>query len=137
MRELVIQKVQSIQRCVMRAREERERAGDAFRDDYTRQDAALLNVTRACEQSIDLANHIVREGQLGIPASSADCFLLLERAGIIPAELRRRLTAMVGFRNTAVHQYAEVDLDIVERVIQTGLEDLLTFTDAVLRVSRE
>jgi uncharacterized protein YutE (UPF0331/DUF86 family) len=133
MTSVVVQKIQSIQRCVSRAREEYKRAGIAFREDHTRQDAALLNVTRACEQSIDLANHLVREEQLGLPASSAESFELLERAGILSAGLRRRLGAMVGFRNTAVHQYTELDLDIVEHVIQTGLDDLLALTDAVLQ----
>jgi uncharacterized protein YutE (UPF0331/DUF86 family) len=132
MKEVVLQKILSIQRCVSRAREERALAGDAFRDDFSRQDAALLNVTRACEQAIDLANHLVREKQLGMPATSAESFLLLERAGIVPADLRRRLAAMVGFRNTAVHQYAELNLAIAEHVIAAGLDDLLAFTDAVL-----
>jgi uncharacterized protein YutE (UPF0331/DUF86 family) len=97
MTDVVVQKIQSIQRCVSRAREEYEQAGSAFRDDHTRQDAALLNVTRACEQSIDLANHLVRDEQLGLPSSSAESFELLERAGILAPGLRRRLGAMVGF----------------------------------------
>jgi uncharacterized protein YutE (UPF0331/DUF86 family) len=64
------QKVQSIQRCIKRAREESERAGSGFREDYTRQDAAILNITRACEQAIDLANHIIKTHKMGIPTSS-------------------------------------------------------------------
>jgi uncharacterized protein YutE (UPF0331/DUF86 family) len=39
---------------------------------------------------------------------------------------------MVGFRNIAVHTYQEVDLDIVEHVITTGLDDLLAFADQVI-----
>jgi len=39
---------------------------------------------------------------------------------------------MVGFRNVAVHQYDDLNLDIVEAVITSGLDDLLAFTDAVL-----
>ncbi|MDP2360555.1 MAG: DUF86 domain-containing protein [bacterium] len=122
------QKIQSIQRCVKRARQERSAAGSGFRVDWTRQDAALLNITRACEQAIDLANHVVRERGLGIPATSAESFLLLERDHVIEATLRRSLAAMVGFRNTAVHQYMELDLDIVDWVITEGLDDVLTFT---------
>ena len=45
----------SIQRSVRRARDEFAAAGEAFDGDLTRQDAAVLNVLRACETSIDLA----------------------------------------------------------------------------------
>jgi hypothetical protein len=57
MNDVIINKIESIQRCIKRAREEYEKAGKSFYEDYTRQDAAILNITRACEQTIDLANH--------------------------------------------------------------------------------
>ena len=55
MKDIVINKIQNIQRCVRRAREEYQADRDGFAANYTRQDAALLNVLRACETAIDLA----------------------------------------------------------------------------------
>jgi hypothetical protein len=52
---IAARKIATIERCVGRAREELAQAGASFRDDHTRQDAAVLNVTRACEAAIDLA----------------------------------------------------------------------------------
>ena len=49
--EVVINKVQSIQRCIYRAKEEYKIAGQAFISLYSHQDAAILNITRACEQA--------------------------------------------------------------------------------------
>ena len=43
MNRVVIHKVQSLQRCVARAREEYAAATEDFAGDYTRQDAAVLN----------------------------------------------------------------------------------------------
>jgi RecB family exonuclease len=60
MNDIIINKVQSIQRCIERAREEYSLAGDNFSNDYSRQDAAILNITRSCEQAIDLANHVIK-----------------------------------------------------------------------------
>lgn len=60
MNDVAINKIQSIQRCVLRAREEYEAALGGFATDYTHQDAALLNVVRACETTIDLANYVIR-----------------------------------------------------------------------------
>jgi uncharacterized protein YutE (UPF0331/DUF86 family) len=38
---------------------------------------------------------------------------------------------MVGFRKLAVHQYRELDLDILISVIRVNLDDLLTFAQGV------
>ena len=132
MKDIVVNKVQSIQRCIRRAREELELAGTGFREDYTRQDAAILNITRACEQALDLTNHIIKTHKMGIPTSSRESFDLLERQGVIPNDLAVKLRKMIGFRNTAVHQYQQLNIDIVIEIIRSGLDELITFTDAII-----
>jgi uncharacterized protein YutE (UPF0331/DUF86 family) len=122
-------KIATIVRCVDRARAEYKQAAGAFKTDCTRQDAAVLNVTRACEAAIDLANMLIRKQKLGVPGEARESFALLERVALISAELSRRLQKMVGFRNVAVHQYQDLDLAIVEAVIRSGLDDLLVFAE--------
>ena len=131
MNDIVINKIQSIQRCVLRAREEYRTDPDGFATHYTRQDAAMLNVLRACETAIDLANHVIRAHKLGIPISAADSFKLLRTAGAIDARLAERMMKMVGFRNTIIHQYTKVDIDIVIAVIVSELDELLAFADRI------
>jgi uncharacterized protein YutE (UPF0331/DUF86 family) len=133
MNDIVVNKVQSIQRCAERASEEYRLAGNDFPTDYTRQDAAVLNITRACEQAIDLANHLIRVYKMGIPVSSADSFALLAMKHVIPTRLEEKMRSMVGFRNIAVHEYRKLNVDIVEAVIRTGLDDLWAFTDYVVK----
>lgn len=129
MNDIVINKIQNIQRCVRRAREEYQADRDGFAANYTRQDAALLNIVRACETAIDLANYVIRSNKLGIPVSSADSFKLLRTERIIDDRLAERMVKMVGFRNTVVHQYTKVDIRIVEAVIVSELDELLAFAD--------
>jgi uncharacterized protein YutE (UPF0331/DUF86 family) len=124
-------KIATIVRCVERARSERHQAGQTFRQDFTRQDAAVLNITRACEAAIDLANMLIRARKLGVPGEARESFAILEREHLIPTELSGRLQKMVGFRNIAVHQYEDLDLDIVDAVICKGLDDVLAFAEAV------
>lgn len=131
MNDVVINKIQSIQRCVRRAREEYRKDPEGFAGNYTQQDAAMLNVVRACETAIDLANHLIRVRKLGIPVSSADTFELLKAERVIDPVLADRMKKMVGFRNTVVHQYTKIDLAIVEAVIVTGLDELVAFADKV------
>lgn len=131
MNDIVINKIQDMQRFVRRARDVYQADPEGFAANDLRQDAALLNVLRACEAAIDLANHVIRVRKLGIPVSSADSFILLRAERIIEAPLAERIVKMVGFRNLVVHQYAEVDMQIVEAVIVSGLDDVLAFGDAI------
>jgi uncharacterized protein YutE (UPF0331/DUF86 family) len=132
MNNLVINKIQSIQRCVERARQEYQEDSDGFDTDYTTQDAAVLNVLRACEQAIDLANHLIQTHKMGIPTASAESFDLLQQKSVIDMALAKKLKQMVHFRNTVVHQYQYVDIEIVKTVIISGLDDLIQFGDRVL-----
>lgn len=131
MNDVVINKIQNIQRCVRRAREEYRKDPEGFASNYTQQDAAMLNVVRACESAIDLANHVIRVHKLGIPVSSADTFELLKAERVIDASLADPMKKMVGFRNAVVHQYTKIDLSIVQAVIVTELDKLLAFADRV------
>ena len=46
--DVLINKAATIERCVARAREEYFRDPGSFGTDFTRQDAAILNIQRAC-----------------------------------------------------------------------------------------
>lgn len=126
-------KIASLVRCVERAREEKTEAGDDFRTDFTRQDAAILNVLRACEAAVDLANMLIRKRRLGLPSDMRSSFALLEQGSLITPELSERLQSMIGFRNIAVHEYRELDFAIVESVIAGDLDDLLAFAEEIRR----
>lgn len=131
MKDVHAAKVASIQRSIKRARDEYSLAGPQFATNMTHQDAAILNVLRACETAIDLANTLIRERKLGVPPSNRESFRLLAEAGIIPANLAARLQAMVGFRNVVVHRYRDLDVAMLARVITRELDDVLEFSRLV------
>jgi uncharacterized protein YutE (UPF0331/DUF86 family) len=116
--DVVAAKAASIERSVKRAIEEFTLAGANFAHDHSRQDAALMNVQRACETAIDVAQHLVRVRALGVPSSSRDLFTLLEAAKIIDSELAASMRRMVRFRNVAVGEYQRLDMAIVVSVIE-------------------
>lgn len=51
--DVLLNKAATIERCVARAREEYEKGPDTFATDFTRQDAAIMNIQRACEAVLD------------------------------------------------------------------------------------
>ena len=100
--DVLFNKAATIERCVARAKEEFLAAGEHFATDFTRQDAAVLNVQRACEAALDMGQHLIRREKLGIPQSARDVFALLHAGGWIDLALAVNLQKMVGFRNIAV-----------------------------------
>jgi uncharacterized protein YutE (UPF0331/DUF86 family) len=133
MNDVIINKIQSIQRCVERAREEYHKNPETFNTDYTSQDAAILNVIRACEQAIDLANHVIKKHKMGIPASSAESFEMLQKKLVIDQRLMKKLKNMVHFRNIVIHNYQRLNLDIVKSVIDSDLNDFVLFCDRIMK----
>ena len=128
MSELLIVKQQSVERCVRRARSEWEKPSKLpLEDDYDKQDITVLNLQRACELVLDMANHTIRIKKLGWPRESAESFTLLKEAGIIDAEMTKQLVGMVGFRNVVVHQYRNIDYQVVGNVVKDHADALIQF----------
>ncbi len=130
--DVLINKAATVERCVARAREEFDRNPATFATDFTRQDAATLNVQRACEAVLDMGQHLVRRERLGVPQSARDIFDLLSRGQWIGAPLAEALKRMVAFRNIAVHDYQTLLLPILQNVITLHLGEFLEFTQLVL-----
>lgn len=130
--DVLINKAATIERCVIRAKEEYEKSPTTFASDHTRQDAAILNVQRACEAALDMGQHLIRRERLGIPQSSRDVFTLLAQAGWIEHDLATSMQKMVGFRNIAVHDYQALQLPNEEAVITKHLGDFTAYSKAIL-----
>jgi uncharacterized protein YutE (UPF0331/DUF86 family) len=118
-----------IERCLKRIHQ--EYALDPDLENFTHIDALTLNVERACQAAIDLAMHLVASRRLGMPQNSGEAFTLLRQAGLIPPNLEERLRAMTGFRNVAIHQYQEMDLQILHLIARQGWRDLVSFCQAI------
>ena len=130
--DVLLNKAASIERCVKRAREEYERDPSSFAQDFTRQDAAILNIQRACEATLDMGQHLIRREKLGIPQSARDVFTLLAQAGWIEITLADALKRMVGFRNIAVHDYQTMQMPIVISIIERHLDEFLDYSKTLL-----
>ena len=131
--DVLINKAATVERCVSRAREEFERDPVSFEFDFTRQDAATLNVQRACEAVLDMGQHLVRREKLGVPQSARNVFELHARGGWVDATLAESLKRMVAFRNIAVHDYQNLLLPILVNVITQHLNEFLEFTQQTLK----
>jgi uncharacterized protein YutE (UPF0331/DUF86 family) len=126
--DILLNKAQIIRRCLARVQEE-------YSDDPanlanpTKQDSIVINIQRACEAAIDLAMHFVAQRNLGIPQTSREAFTLLQRAGILSEDIAKQMRAMVGFRNIAVHNYQDLEIEVLRAIIQQHLGDFDRFLE--------
>lgn len=124
-----LNKASIMERCLRRVFEEAQ-ADPGFAN-QTNVDALILNLERACQAAIDLAMHLVSRDRLGVPQSSAEAFILLCDRDQLSADVARRLTAMVGFRNVAVHSYRQLDMEIVRVIVDREWTVFADFCEAV------
>lgn len=85
----------------------------------------------AIEASVDVAQHLCATQGWGPPADNGDAMRLLGVHAVLSADLADAMRRAVGFRNVLVHEYVEVDDDVVRARVRHH-EDLREFSRAVL-----
>jgi uncharacterized protein YutE (UPF0331/DUF86 family) len=133
--DVILNKVASMERCIKRIHEEAPHGYSDIADNYTKQDAVILNIQRLCELSIDLASYIVKQKQLGMPQGRRDLFNLLVKAKMVDEKLAEHLQNMVGFRNIAVHEYQQLNADILSAILQHHIQDFQRFAETMLTLN--
>jgi uncharacterized protein YutE (UPF0331/DUF86 family) len=131
--EVVASKAEVIERSVGRVRDTYGGREAVFLTDYDVQDICVLNLQRACEAAIDMANRVIRLRRLRYPKDSKDSFDILVSAGFLDPAVGATMGRMVGFRNVAVHDYRKLDLIKVREIIEHRLDDLLAFSGTMVQ----
>lgn len=129
---VIINKYNIIERCIKRISEIYENNPTNLQN-YDKQDAIMLNLQRACQAAIDIGMYIISVKNLGIPQSKKGTFAILEESKIITPEMAKKMKGMLGFRNIAVHEYQELDLNIIQSIIENNLTDLQEFAREIIR----
>lgn len=132
MPDVVLNKIQTIERCLNRIREEYIGSEEEFEMNFTKQDSVILNLERASQASIDIAAHIVKMRQLGLPNTSRELFTMLSDAAVISQDVCKQMQNMVGFRNIAIHDYQHMNLEIVVAIVEKHLVDFIRFNKEII-----
>ncbi len=129
---LIEQKLESLQRATNRVAERCPDEVSTLARDYDAQDIVSVNLTRAVQLCVDIANHVLSESDLSSPVTMGQSFDLLQEQGIIDIALCERMKKAVGFRNLAVHNYDTIDWAIVHAIARHRLDDFKSFAQAIL-----
>lgn len=125
-------KAEIIERCVVRAREEYQHDPHGFAHNITQQDAAILNIQRACQAALDMGQYLIWQYKLGVPKNAHDVFVLLGENGWINKGLMGELRQMVEFRDAAIHNYQTLEPVTIIATINHHLDYLLQYAQAIL-----
>ena len=128
---VILNKFESIERCIKRINEEYEENPENL-NDYRRLDSIVLNLQRSCELVTDIAMYIVSCRKLGMPQEKREAFELLQKNGLITEKMANNMKKMIGFRN----DYKKIDEKILKDVIENHLNDLLDFARTILNLKR-
>jgi len=129
--DVVINKIESLERCILRIKEVYQGNYENLKD-YTKQDSIVLNLQRACELSIDIANYIIAKHKLMLPKTSKAVFEVLLENKILDENISLKMKKMIGFRNIAIHDYRKLDVKIIHSILENNLNDFKDFTDKIL-----
>ena len=95
-------------------------------------DRAERNLQLAAQSCIDLANHFIADFGFRVPLTYAESFVVLREEGIISPDLAEAMQKITGFRNILVHDYLEIDQQIVYATL-SKLQDFQEFVNSVHR----
>lgn len=132
-KELVLSKLESLRRSIHRIHLKTPASADLLLADYDLQDIIVVNLERAVQTCVDICMHVISESELPVPATMSEAFISLAGMNVIDQRLAVRMVKAVGFRNTVVHAYQEIDWGIVYSIITLNLVDFNQFAQQVLR----
>jgi uncharacterized protein YutE (UPF0331/DUF86 family) len=131
-KDVVLNKLEALRRCIARVQAKTPASAAVLRADYDLQDIIVVNLERAVQVCVDIGLHLIGDREIPIPDTMAETFKSLRRAGILDEHVAERMTKAVGFRNTAVHAYQEIDWEIVFRIATDHLDDFRAFSRQIL-----
>ena len=132
-RDVLYNKIESLRRCLKRVDLKTPKSSDELLKDIDLQDIISVNLERAVQNSVDIASHILAGLEYPAPETMSELFRTLHKAEVIDAEVTEAMIKAVGFRNTVVHAYQEVDWRIVFAIATEHLNDFQKFIVQILR----
>lgn len=134
--DILLNKADILEKCIRRIHEEYQNDSQNLFTNQTKQDSIILNLERSCQASIDMAMRKVKLLRLGLPKESREAFDLLAKAGMIDPQLLQKMHGLVGFRNTAIHNYMPLDLKVVKAIVEHHLGDFLALSKALIQSAK-
>lgn len=84
----------------------------------------MHNLQLAIQGCIDIGTHIISDEGWGIAGNFNEIIYILQGNGDINSALSEKVVSMIGFRNILVHEYEDVNFDVVYNILRNRLNDI-------------
>ncbi len=97
---------------------------EEFKSNLMRWASAERFLQLSIEALLDIGNHIIAEKNWGSVDTYRDVAKILYKKEILDDALYQLFVKMIGLRNILVHEYLEVEVDIIYDIIKNNLNDI-------------
>ena len=133
MNDVVLAKISSIKKCIKRIKDTTKLEPESLENNFDIQDIFVLNLQRAIQATFDITNIIIKEYNLELPVSYKKGFAILEKHNFIDAKIMEKMIKMAGFRNIAVHDYENINVEVLKSILKNNLQDFEDFYTQILK----
>lgn len=124
---LLSKKISHVRHNLSRVRAKSPLSLNDLKTDFDIQDIVLHNLQLAVQGCIDISAHILADHGWGVAGSINETFYILRDKNVISLEMMEKMVSMAGFRNILIHEYEDVNLEIVHKIVEHHLHDIDEF----------
>ncbi len=123
----IVEKVKLLEDVVRKLSYIKNQGREKFFSDSIFQDAAIRNLALGVEIIVDTGNHILAEAFHKPAKEYRDIIVQLGASGVIPKEFSREHQSMAGFRHVLIHDYADIDYELVYKHLERAPDNFSAF----------
>jgi len=131
--DVIYYKIEILKRYVDRIKAKRPQSSAVLAKEFDRQDIILMNLQRAVKICVDIAAYILAGSTLPPPMSMEDAIYQIYMLEIISKTTCEKMQRSVKFRNIAIHEYDNINWEIVYSIISNHLDDFREYAREVFQ----
>lgn len=129
--QVVEEKIAALRRCINRIIEKRPDHVETLTENLDLQDILSVNLERGVQLCVDIGAHIIANSESEAPSTMAETFTILHRLEVISEPVADNMRQAVGFRNIAVHNYQQINWEIVFNICHKKLDSFKQFAKEI------
>ena len=129
--EVIIKRLEKLNQYVQLLKELIKQPQNRFVSDAFVYGNAERYLQLAIQTCMDIGNHILANIKSKTPEEYRDIFILLGENEVISVELADKMAPWAGLRNILVHDYLDINLEKIYRMLQNNLSDFSQFAGEI------
>lgn len=129
---LILRKLSTLDEYLKQINEYVNISSKDYEADWKTQRIVERTLQMMIETCLDVSGHIISDEKFRVPETYADMFRILVQNDILKESQLEAFEKMAKFRNIIVHDYEEIDAEIVLGILQKNLNDFEGFKTAII-----